>query len=153
MSIIIIKEIAFAQILTVWANDLWPGRSSSIDARSAIKYGAFPYEYDAEYMSSEYHCFGAFEDKQLIGVNSGHVSGESFRSRGLFVFPEYRGKQVGVALLNATIDKALDYDSKFVWSMPRSKSLTTYERSGFVKTSEWFSTETSDNNCFVKIDL
>lgn len=143
-----IREITFNEVLPVWRDNLWPGRESKIEGTSAIKYGAFPYEYDMEYMHSTFYGVGAYVDNVLVGVNAGHMTGDSFRSRGLYVNVVYRKQGISKALLTATIDKAISLNAKYVWTMPRRDSLSAYNAAGFEKTSNWFQTETAAANCF-----
>lgn len=148
-----IKEISFFDILPMWEKHLWPNRTSAIESTSAIKYGSFPYEYDIDYMSSKFYGFGAYVNDRLVGVNSGHMTGDSFRSRGLFVMPEFRKHGIGNALLDVTLIKATVLKADYIWSMPRRRSLPSYEKTGFVKSSDWFQTETLDTNCFAFCNL
>lgn len=148
-----IKIIDSELLLSVWTDYLWPNRESKIELTSAIKYGYHPYEYDVGYMSEEAFCFGAYEGDILLGVNSGHKTDRTFRSRGLFVFPEYRRKGAANALLVATCNKAKEFNSDFIWTMPREESLSAYQKAGFKQTSIWFKTETSDSNCFAVVQF
>ncbi len=151
MIIFDLRNIPFDEILPVWSTYLWKARVSEIAPTSAIKYGTLPYEYDISYMDSEFHGVGAYFEDFLIGVNSVHNTGGSqWRSRGLFVFDEFRGNGVGQALLKSSIDIARKSGMTEMWTMPKQTSLTTYEKSGFVKTSDWFTTETSTANCYAK---
>lgn len=138
----------------MWRERLWYDRASAIESRSALVYGAHPYEYDNSYMKAPSCFVGMFDDEDvLIAVNSAHLTGQSARSRGLFVLPEFRGQKIGDTLLAASIQWAKENKAKFIWTMPRDTSIKSYERVGFIKTSDWFQTETSAQNCFAKLDL
>lgn len=143
-----IVPASFAEVATVWAKHLWAGRND-IEPYSAIKYGTYPYQYELSYKDQPATFLTALIDDQLAGVNSGHGTGQSYRSRGLFVFPQFRRRGVGQALLLATVRQALDEDRCFVWSLPRQTSLSTYLAAGFRQDSPWFGTQTSDANCYV----
>lgn len=145
-----IHKLTFEQVAEVWRDHLWPGRQD-IEPYSAIKYGTQPYQYDLSYQNEPPSFFGAYVKGELAGVNSGHGTGQGYRSRGLYVFPQFRGKGAGQALLHAAIAQAAAEDKCFVWSIPRRSSLPTYNAAGFRQDSEWFGTETSDANCYAVV--
>jgi GNAT superfamily N-acetyltransferase len=146
-----IKLIDFATILQVWQKNLWPNRVSAIESNSAMIYlGGI----EGKNMLTTPTFFGYFHDNNLAGVNSGHLCADnSYRSRGLYVFPEYRGMGIGSKLLTATIQQAEVEEATLVWSLPRRTSWNTYRRAGFTQTSDWFKTETSDENAYCAFDL
>ena len=168
-----IKLIDFATILQVWQKNLWPNRVSAIESNSAMIYlGGI----EGKNMLTTPTFFGYFHENDLAGVNSGHLCADnSYRSRGLYVFPEYRGiiyyqcpyhdirglyvfpeyrgMGIGSKLLTATIQQAETEEATLVWSLPRRTSWNTYRRAGFTQTSDWFKTETSDENAYCAFDL
>lgn len=149
-----VKSIEFDTILPFWQNFLWPGRTSKIETHSAIVYNTMPYEYDGSYFDYKPTFFGAFCDGTLAGVNSGHRTGdESYRSRGLYVMPNYRGMALGKHLLDATIQQAKNEGCKFCWSIPRFTSRNSYFSAGFEQVGEMFPTETSESNFYVRINV
>jgi GNAT superfamily N-acetyltransferase len=92
-------------------------------------------------------------DNKIAGVNSGHKCMDgSYRSRGLFVYPKFRNLGIGYKLLLETINQGKKESAKFVWSYPRNTSWKTYEKAGFILTSDWEYSETGIN-AFCKIDL
>jgi len=140
-------QINFDDILSVWSTKLWPTRTSTIESHSAMIYNSDKFDTGNFLLPAWY--YGLYEDNTLIGVNSGHLCTDgSTRSRGLWVDPEYRGKGYGKLLLCAIIHVAITADSKFLWSFPRKTSWHTYESAGFILTSEWSSSETSDANAY-----
>lgn len=146
-----IEEIAFEEMLHIWRTYLWPHRTSAIESHSAMN---FLGGYDIKNMNSEPSFFAYIQDSKILGVNSGHKCFDnSYRSRGLFVFPEYRNKGIGVSLLKETILQGIKESSSFVWSYPRKTSWSTYKNAGFNLSSDWKISETSDSNAYCKIDL
>lgn len=145
-----LKEIDFEEILPYWQNFLWPDRQSAIETHSSIIYNTHPYEYDSSYFNNKPTFIGAFYADKLIGVNSGHLTGNEYRSRGLFVLPEYRKLGVGKMLLSKIIEKGHEESANFCWSMPRKSSIKTYLSVGFNIVGEWFETETSMENVYVR---
>ena len=138
-----IKHITFEEILPVWKNFLWPNRVSSIESTSAMN---FLGGYDLINMSYAPTFFAYILDNKIVGVNSGHkCMDNSYRSRGLWVFPEYRGQHIGRKLLLATIDQSTIEKSHYVWSFPRLSSWNTYKATGFTLASTWEHSETGFN--------
>mgnify|MGYP006277250163 CR=1 FL=1 len=83
--------------------------------------------------------YGYIEDKKILGVNSYfHVNDEQCRSRGLYVYPEYRKYGIGTILLKYAIEQNRNKKYKFIWSKPRNTAIGTYKKAGFMITSEPF---------------
>jgi GNAT superfamily N-acetyltransferase len=147
-----IKEIDFNTILPTWRDKLWSSRESPIETHSAMLH-LFT-EHDIGNFLLPVWYLGYFVEDMLVGVNSGHMCTDgSARSRGLWVSDEYRKNGFGKQLLVSTIDKAKEYNANSVWSLPRKTSWKTYESAGFILTSDWMKTETSDANAYCYIRL
>ena len=145
-----IRIIEVNDIYPVWSDFLWPVRDSIIEEHSAIIYGTYPYEYDTGVYKYKPTFFGLYLDDKLVGVNSGHMTGNRYyRSRGLYVFEEYRHRGFATALLKETIAQGRREGATHCWSMPRRSSMGPYYESGFEVTSPFFETETSRGNCYV----
>jgi len=87
-----------------------------------------------------------FLDNQIVGVNSGHkCSDNGYRSRGLYVFPEYRGRGIGVELLKETIKLGKTTGCTYVWSYPKNSSWKTYSKAGFNLSTDWEKSENGMN--------
>jgi GNAT superfamily N-acetyltransferase len=146
-----IKHISFDQIMVIWKTNLWPNRVSEITSNSAMTYLG---GYDYENMKDEPTFFGYYVDDVLAGVNSGHKTiNNTYRSRGLYVFPKYRGKGIGTILLKATIEQAKKENAVLCWSYPRESSWKSYLYAGFELASDWEISETSDANAYCKINI
>lgn len=131
-----VRQIDWTTILDVWQNHLWIGRASPIEQTSAM---TFEGDYDMSFMDESPTFFGVFVDGALAGVNSGHPAGVGrFRSRGLFVFPQFRGMALGRTLLQATVDYAKGCGYNMIWSIPRRDSFESYRSVGFEQFSDWF---------------
>lgn len=148
----IIKRVSWQDIEYIWKTFLWPDRVSAIEPTSAMVYLK---GYNSMNMTSLPSFFGCFVDAKLVGVNSGHrCADNSYRSRGLWVDPLYRGNGYGKILLETTVRQAMEESSSFIWSFPRRTSWPTYKSVGFKKTSKWMQSETSDANsyCIILFD-
>lgn len=146
-----IEKITFDQILPIWRDYLWPERESDIDPTSAMSYLG---GYDLVNMSYKPTFFAYMIDGNIAGVNSGHMCKDQYyRSRGLYVFDQYRGRGIATELLKATIKQGRIENAKLCWSYPRKSSWKSYANAGFMLVSEWERTETSDANAFCRIDL
>lgn len=138
-----ITKISFDEILPVWKQFLWPNRVSTIETNSAMR---FLGGYDIESMSTIPSFFAYMIDNRIAGVNSGHMCKDnSYRSRGVYVFPEYRKSGVGTELLVATINQGRLEGANYAWSYPRQSSWNTYKSAGYELASDWELSETSTN--------
>ena len=141
-----IKQISFEQIYEIWKNSLWPNRTSPIEPNSAM---IFLGGYTMDNMTTTPTFLGYFQNDKIIGVNSGHkCSDNSYRSRGLFVFPEFRHTGIATKILKATIEQGKVEGCSFVWSYPRKTSWRAYKQADFILMSEWETSETSDANAY-----
>lgn len=111
--------------------------------------------YDMQIYKKYKPSFFVFEiNKEIVAVNSCFKSSDDeMRSRGLWVKPEYRKQGITYKLFEKIFDEAFSQQCKYVWSLPRKTALAAYQANGFVKTSDWFKTETSDSNCYVRKTL
>ena len=146
-----IKEIDYSTIESFWQKYLWPDRQP-ISPMSTMRYKDIAYEGILKNYTPKY--FGYIIDNEVVGVNSGHASSKiHYRSRGLYVLPKYRHNNIGKSLLEYTIQLAKNENKKYCWSLPRKTALKTYINAGFEQTSEFFETETSEQNCYVIKDI
>lgn len=131
---VLILEIAYEEAEGFWKTHLWPDRPESWRPVSTM---LFDGGFDMSIRENHPPTFwGAFWGNRLVGVNSGHfTSAEDFRSRGLCVLPDFRGKGIGRRLLQTTSDHARSRGARRVWSYPKLSSWGVYEKSGFEKTS------------------
>lgn len=131
----IVKQITFEEILSIWQNYLWPNRQSTIETHSAMTWPMtnINQPYSMEVFSYPAYFFGAYHDNKLIGVNSGHsTSPTEFRSRGLWVDPNYRKLGIAQRLLKETVNQAKDSGAYMVWSIPKLSIIDTYKKVGFI---------------------
>jgi GNAT superfamily N-acetyltransferase len=146
-----IKEISFENIEDVWLQkDMWGDALQKKMLMTAAPVHSIYYwdgkEYfggfdekirDLSYSNPVYYAW--IEDGEIVGVNSYyHLNSIQCRSRGLYVFPEYRGKGIGRKLLEHAIESNRKSGYKFIWSLPRQTSKSTYESAGFIITSDDF---------------
>ena len=120
---------SFEKIYPIWDEFLWPGRVSKIERSSAM---SFLKGYDVKNMiyHTTFLCYCV--DDTIAGVNSGHKCFDnSYRSRGLYVFPSYRGRGIGNKLSLATSEEGRTEGENFVGSYPKQDRGKTYERGGF----------------------
>ena len=138
-----IHHITYDIIYPIWRYRLWPNRTSDITGTSAMKYLG---EYDIKNMDYVPTFLAYFFDNQIVGVNSGHkCSDNGYRSRGLYVFPEYRGRGIGVELLKETIKLGKTTGCTYVWSYPKNSSWKTYSKAGFNLSTDWEKSENGMN--------
>lgn len=142
----------FDTVETVWRERLWPNRTSAIETHSVM---TWPYdgnllEYDMNIFDYPASFFAVWDDEKLIGVNSGHKTTDTlYRSRGLWVDPDYRKQGIAQILFGATETAARSENCSAIWSIPRKTALSAYQRYGFETVGGFFGTETSDANIYV----
>ena len=145
-----IKIIDFSTVYPIWSSHLWPNRVSAIEPTSAMQYLG---NYDLKNMNYIPVFLAYIQDNIILGVNSGHKCQDNgYRSRGLYVQPEYRGKGIGTILLQETIKIGSLEGCDYVWSYPRKTSWKTYERAGFLLSSDWEVSELG-LNAYVRKDV
>jgi GNAT superfamily N-acetyltransferase len=142
-----IQRIDWNTILPVWRDRLWSGRKTDIKPTNGLKFlGGF----DKNIEKNDPIFVGAYVNGKLVGVNSGHATNQSeYRSRGIYVFPEYRGRGIAQELLKAIEKQAIAERKGTLWSMPRASALKTYEKFGFEVVSDFFDDMEFGPNCFV----
>ena len=98
-----IKEITFEEILPFWKKLWYP--KEDIQKRSGTR---LLYGFNRSVITNnkiEVTYFGAEVDGKIVGVNSGYIL-TGYRSRGLYVLPEYRRNGISQILLKATEEDA-----------------------------------------------
>jgi GNAT superfamily N-acetyltransferase len=149
-----IERLNFNAIKNIWGKDLWPNRSSAIETHSAM---TWPFEGDPEPIDMNIFNYpatfwGAYLDNKLVGVNSGHkTTDELYRSRGIWVDPEYRKRGVSQMLFLLTAHQAKIEGCEILWSIPRKIALPAYTKFGFETVGDYIVTETSEANIYVKL--
>jgi GNAT superfamily N-acetyltransferase len=148
----IIKRLSFDEILPIWSTYLWPNRKSKILPMSSVGYNNTRCVFEDKFP----YFYAAFLNDSCIGVNSCIKTGTyEFRSRGLWVFSEYRKEGVSKLLLAEAIRYAKnDCGGRIIWSMPRKSALPAYLSVGYQQTTDFFDDGVEFGpNCFVKKDL
>jgi GNAT superfamily N-acetyltransferase len=140
-------ELRWEEIKYIWAENLWANRSSPIESVSAM---CLLNGYDMANMQSIPTFYGYIINDKIIAVNSGHAcpNQTNYRSRGLWVDPNYRGQGIAQQLLKATIKQGRREGYTQIWSYPRRSSWPTYRAVGFELASAWEASETSEANAY-----
>lgn len=142
---------SYDTILSIWKKYLWKDRVSKIESHSAMMLDK---SYDINNFNYNPTYFLYIVNGNVAGCNSGHkCSDNTYRSRGLYVYDQYRKQGIGVKLLLETVKQAKYENSKLIWSYPRQTSWITYKNAGFKLISNWESSETSENNAYCSITL
>ena len=135
------KEISFENICHIWQTQLWPDRVSPIETHSAMTwpFDGNQLEYDMDIFEYKPSFFGIFENKNIIGVNSGHRTRDNlYRSRGIWVDPKFRKSGVSQLLFDMTQAKAKQEGCHMIWSIPRKSALPAYTKFGFETVGDFF---------------
>ena len=133
-------KISFEQILRIWQNELWPDRESPIETHSAMTWpltNSIPIDMDI--FKYEPFFYGILENDELVAVNSGHKTEKNiYRSRGLWVDPNFRKKGYGKLLLKILSEEAYNRRCDLIWSIPRKSALPVYTKAGFKTVGDFF---------------
>lgn len=152
-----LERISFEQIESIWTTCLWPDRESAIETHSAMTWPfnngidwCNPNPIDMNVFNYTATFWGLYSDNKLVGVNSGHrTSDVQYRSRGIWVEPEHRGKGYADKLFAMTQHQAILEGCNMIWSIPRKTALNSYTKFGFKTVGGYIKTETSDANIYV----
>lgn len=145
------KRIDFGTIEEIWRKDLWPSRTTPIETHSAMTwpFEGYPEEYDMNIFNYTPTYWGSYIDNILVGVNSGHRTSDShYRSRGLWVHPNYRKLGIAQSLLTMTCYEAIHQGCEIIWTMPRKTALPAYTKNGYITVGDFFSTDTFEANIY-----
>lgn len=140
-----IKEISFEDVKPFW-NLLWS--NLRLDERSGRQ---LLDGFDENIITNDQikvTYLGFETDGKIVGVNSGFSPKLwVYRSRGLFVHPNYRKRGISQELLQATENQGKLEGAKMIWSMPRRPALPAYKKFGFKVVSE-FKKGMFGENCY-----
>jgi GNAT superfamily N-acetyltransferase len=131
-----IIELTHENLKIYWsAPDMWG--NNNLQAVNPFTYDG---KYDEAINNVEVYFYGLQNEGHLMGVNSMYVCPDnSVRSRGLYVFPEYRNQGVATQLLQHCIDEASKSGlHDYIWSKPRVSAIEAYKKVGFRITSDVF---------------
>jgi len=140
------KEITFEECCKAW-KIMWPARNPlpthstwnwSMDECIVEQHQLAPYMIGIDKDIYNYNAtyFGVYIDNKLVGVNSGHQTSEqTYRSRGLWVHPKYRGRKIAILLLKHTIKAS---NGLYAWTCPRKESEYAYRAVGFNRRSDYY---------------
>lgn len=138
-----IITVNFDFIQDIWRKHLWTDRKTEIQSHSAMLLDG---TYDLKNFTYPASYFVYIHENKVAGCNSGHkCCDNSYRSRGLYVFPEFRKQGIGTDLLLKTVEQGITERADLVWSYPRFESWTTYVKAGFKLQGGWQETETGMN--------
>lgn len=144
-----IHQITFNDILPIWRDLLWPNRVSAIEPTSAMK---FLGGYDMQNMQSIPAFFGYIVNNKIVGVYGGHMCADtSYRTRGVYVFPEYRKMGIARQLITTAVEQGWKEGASFGWAYAGPRSWPIFEKVGFKLVSDWEPSETG-SNAYCRID-
>ena len=142
------KILTWEEVKPIWDTHLWPGRDSE-PVTSMVYLGG----HNMQYKKGKPYFVGFVDAGEVIAVNS-YVcnSAQTWRSRGLWVHPKFRGCGYAGDLLSYMFGDIRQMGGDWIWTMPRRGALEVYESVGFVRVSEW-EKQGWGVNCYAKKDL
>jgi len=130
----IVASSDFSQNIQKLWKELWPNRKDIQPMSSLAINGSIDMNIYTKYSPTFWLLQTKKED---LGCVSGHpTSEESFRLRGLYVRPEYRGNSFSHKLLSEALSFARRAGYKLAWTLPRVSVLGVYESVGFYRCSK-----------------
>jgi len=125
------KQITYDEILPYW-DILWRDRERMIQYSAMRMMGGYDSDIKNTY---KWRAFAVCDDKRggkIVGVNAGHKSGaREYRTRGLWVSSEYRGRGIAQQLFKQLEDQAKHEMCRWLWSYPRLAALPAYCKAGY----------------------
>lgn len=122
-----ITRIDFPDILPYWAV-LWPGQDHQ-QFSSMLMMGKHDHHIKDKF---KWRGWAVKNGSRTVGVNAGHKSAKGhYRTRGLWVAQDFRGKGIGQMLFNAAEEQAKNEHCRWLWSYPRLQALGAYQKAGF----------------------
>jgi len=151
----LIKRVDFETIKPIWETQLWPDRISPVESHSAMTWpGTSKSKHDMAIFNYPAYHWAVYINEQIVGVNSGHLTSDTeFRSRGLWVHPDFRRQGIAHTLFVMLKTQAKNSKANLIWSIPRETALPVYTDFGFTTIGQFFKTETSENNIYAFIRL
>jgi GNAT superfamily N-acetyltransferase len=145
------NKTSFETILPIWQTKLWPTRVSAIEPMSAMTwpFEGNPQPINISIFDYEPTFWAVYDGDKIVGVNSGHRTTDfQYRSRGIWVDPDYRGKGIADTLFSMLQNQAVIEGCEMIWSIPRKTALKAYTKFGFETVGDFIETETSDANIY-----
>ena len=154
-----VEEISFEEIKEVWEKELWPDKKNGV-----AKANEWTWEWSVirskrklgkdKQMAKEVEptFIGIRSGQELVAVNSCYYSNTQgmfkyWRSRGLWVHPNFRGQKYSSVVLIWCLEYAKRKGGHWMWTVPRESALPAYKSAGFVQQSDWFEDGQYGPNC------
>ena len=148
-----IEHIEWEEIKEVWEEQLWPAKKNGV---RPINNWTWEWNKDElgedKDMEASPLFYGLRSNKKLVGVNSCYMSNNDqmwnyWRSRGLWVSPEFRNQGYATSLLSYGAEYARMNRGGWIFSVPRQSAFSAYHSAGFTQKSDWFDDGQFGPNC------
>ena len=152
-----LEQLTFEEIKFIWEKELWPNKKNGVQKANEWTWvsGHVVLGKNKNMIAKvEPIFYGIREDNKIVAVNSVYRSNENnWRSRGLWVYPEYRRCGHATTLLGWAQLHTKTFGGDYLWTVPRKSALPAYEKVGFNKCSEWFDDGQYGPNCIANYML
>jgi N-acetylglutamate synthase-like GNAT family acetyltransferase len=155
-----VEEITWPEIFPIWQNLLWPERPHFDKYTTMINNKDIDMDIRRKAQANFALYNGVFfgvkttDTGKVVACNSGHqCSNTLFRSRGLYVYPEFTGRGMAHSLLAYTAKFAQDNGFEKIWSLPTEKALPIYNQVGYETMSpveDWESYKKADGEMVMR---
>lgn len=136
-----IEEITWDEIFPIWQNLLWPDRVTPNIKCYTPMINNVDVDMNIHRMAKAHFGYynGIFfgiktsdAKRKVVACNSAHQCSRTlWRSRGLYVYPEFAGRGIAHSLLAYTAKFARDNGGEMIWSLPTEKALPIYNQVGY----------------------
>ena len=156
-----VEQISFDEIQIIWEEYLWPDKKNGVAKANewTWKWHKPELEKDKQMAKEVEPIFVCIKSGlEIVAVNSCYLSGKEglfnyWRSRGLWVHPDFRGHKYSSVLLIWCLEYAKKQGGTYMWTVPRKSAFPAYKSVGFVKYSSWFDDGQYGPNCIAAVYL
>ena len=150
-----VEEINFKEIKEVWEKELWPNKKNGVAKANEWTWHWLQKELGKDKQmakDAEPTFVGIRSNKELVAVNSCYHSNSKgifnyWRSRGLWVHPNFRGQKYSSTILTWCLEHAKLKGGHWMWTVPRQSAMPAYKSVGFTQESDWFDDGQFGPNC------
>jgi len=126
MNNLTVTSIDYMEISQSW-NQLWAEGHEPYS--SMLMNSGFDHHIKDQY---KWRGFAVKHRGLIVGVNAGHKSSpRDYRTRGLWVDPDYRGQGIAQLLFEKLENQAQHECCRWLWSYPRLSALGSYIKAGY----------------------
>ena len=141
-----VEQVTWEEIRNVWEEHLWPNKKNGVAKANEWTWECHKNKLGKDKdmaKNVEPTFFGIWSNNKLVAVNSCYISNKNsfwryWRSRGLWVDPEFRNQGYATIILTRSKEYAKENYGSWMWTVPRQSAFKAYHKAGFLQKSDWF---------------